>query len=151
MQAGAIMSSTHGATDNFRRQHEELATLGTELLQQLALGTEDIVARAGDLRRLMARFAGKLKMHASMENEALYPRLFDHSDPSVREKAEQLFEEVKGIYAAFAIFGERWPTTAAIEANPTEFVRETRRIMKALWLRMARENAELYPLVDAGG
>jgi hypothetical protein len=42
---------------------------------------------AADVRRLVAKFAGKLTVHASMENEAVYPRLFDHPDPAVRARA----------------------------------------------------------------
>jgi eukaryotic-like serine/threonine-protein kinase len=141
--------STRSPTDNFRRQHEELANLGGELLQQLSL--PDVAARAAELRRNIARFAGKLNMHASMENEALYPRLLEHTDTSVREKAQDLFDEVKGIYSAFAAYAKKWPTVESIQSDPLGFAKETKRVLKTLWMRMARENEELYPLVDAAG
>ncbi len=144
-------SSSRTPTDNFRRQHEELATLGGALLQQLAEPPEQIAARAAELRRSVARFAGKLNMHASMENEALYPRLLEHSDTAVRAKARDMFDEVKGIYSAFAVYSKRWPTTESITADPAGFARDTKRVLKTLWMRMCRENDELYPLVDAAG
>ena len=136
-------------TENFRRQHEELAAMGSEILQQLILPPEEIVAHAGELRRAMARFAGKLTVHASMENEALYPRLLAHHDEAVREKAGTLFREVKNQYGAFAVYTKRWPTTASIEGDPQTFARDTKKVLMTLWMRMQRENDELYPLVDS--
>jgi serine/threonine protein kinase len=150
-QPSAPQSSVRSVTSNFRRQHEELANLGAELFQQLALPPDEIATRAHELRRSIARFAGKLNMHASMENEALYPRLFEHRDARVREKANDLFEEVKGIYSAFAVYAKRWPTTESIQKEPLAFAKETKRMLKTLWMRMSRENEELYPLVDAAG
>jgi hypothetical protein len=135
--------------DRFRRQHEELKNLGIEIASKLSRKT--IADEAADVRRLVAKFAGKLTVHASMENEALYPRLFDHSDPAVRTRAKELFDEVGDLYATFNDYAARWPTVAAIQANGPAFVKETREILFRLAIRMTRENDELYPLVDASG
>jgi serine/threonine protein kinase len=138
-------------TDNFRRQHEELARLGGELLQRFAAPPDETAKNASELRRMMARFAGKLSVHASMENEALYPRLLEHRDVAVRSKAKELFDEVKNIYSAFGSFTKRWPTTASIEADPATYAKDSKKVLKTLWMRMVRENDELYPLVDEAG
>jgi len=138
-------------TDNFRRQHEELARLGGDLLQRLSEPPETIGKNASELRRMMARFAGKLSVHASMENEALYPRLLEHRDPKVRERARALFDEVKGIYSAFGVFTKRWPTTESIVADPVAYAKDSKKVLRTLWTRMVRENDELYPLVDQAG
>jgi len=149
---GSVLANKHLVpTDNFRRQHEELATAGGELLQELDTDDASIAARAGELRRKVARFAGKLKMHASMENEALYPRLLEHPELRVRETAATLLSEVRDLYSAFDHYARRWPTTASIEAEPRVFAKDTRKVLKTLWMRMCRENDELYPLVDAAG
>jgi serine/threonine protein kinase len=138
-------------TDNFRRQHEELAKLGADLLQRLSEPPESVKANASELRRMMARFAGKLSVHASMENEALYPRLLEHRDQRIRDKARTLFDEVKNIYSSFGIFTKRWPTTESIESDPAAYAKDSKKVLKTLWMRMVRENDELYPLVDAAG
>jgi hypothetical protein len=132
--------------ERFRRQHEELQQLGLEIANKLSRKT--IVAGAADVRRLVARFAGKLTVHASMENEALYPRLLEHADPDVRARAHALFDEVGELYATFHAYTARWPTVASIHADPPGFVRETREILTRLAFRMVRENDELYPLVE---
>lgn len=142
------LSGVRAPTENFRRQHEELAAMGSEILQRLMVSADEIAVHAGELRRAMARFAGKLTVHASMENEALYPRLLAHRDEAVREKAGALFREVKTLYGSFSLYSKRWPTTASIEADPAAFARDTKKVLMTLWMRMQRENDELYPLVD---
>jgi hypothetical protein len=135
------------STDRFRRQHEELHTLGVEIATKLRKKT--LAQDAPLVRRLVARFAGKLAVHASMENEALYPRLLAHRDPAVRDSARALFDEVGSIYDAFGAYTRRWPTSASIEADVAGFADETRALLMTLATRMLRENDELYPLVDA--
>lgn len=143
----AATPSAASPCDRFRRQHEELKNLGLEIAAKLSRKT--ISEEAANVRRLVARFAGKLMVHASMENEALYPRLFGHSNPAVRARATELFDEVGELYATFHEYAARWPTVAAIQANGAGFVKETREILFRLALRMTKENDELYPLVDS--
>jgi hypothetical protein len=133
--------------DRFRRQHEELLQLGMEIASKLSKKT--ILSEAATVRRLVARFAGKLTVHASMENEALYPRLLQHDDPAVRGRARELFSEVGGLYDTFHAYAERWPSVASIEADPFVFVDQTRDVLTRLAFRLVRENEELYPLVEA--
>ena len=135
------------STDRFRRQHEELQALGLQIADKLARAT--LATEASLVRRLVAQFAGKLAVHASMENEALYPRLLQHDDPRVRERARSLFDDVGTIYATFGDYAKRWPTAASIEADPRAFARETREVLRVLAFRMMRENDELYPLVES--
>jgi hypothetical protein len=118
------------------------------LLDPRALESE---AAAAVVRRVVARFAGKLAVHAEMENKALYPRLLVHPDDAVRKQARVLFEDVRKIYGTFNEYSKRWPTPASICERARDFVRETRDVMKMLGKRMLRENDELYPLVDALG
>jgi hypothetical protein len=122
--------------------------LGFEIMQQLDSRALENEEAAAVIRRLLARFGGKLLVHAEMENKALYPRLLHHSDDAVRERAQSLYEDVRRIYGAFSDYTKRWPTPAAIAARAHEFVRETRDVLKLLGKRMLRENDELYPLAD---
>lgn len=134
------------ATENFRRQHAELLELAAEIGSKLS---PDMVERnAGDLRRLLAQFAGRLNIHARMENEALYPRLFEHRDAHVRDRAEALFSEVGSVYDAFGALLKEWPTAAEMAQRPADFIRQTLKVFRLLGKRMLREESELYPLVD---
>lgn len=99
--------------------------------------------------RRLARFTGKLKVHAAMENSALYPRLLESDDPRVRERAERLFREVGTLYDSFSEYSEQWCVPERVRDAPEAFASETLVMLQRLGRRMARENDELYPLVDA--
>jgi len=136
-------------SDRFRRQHDELRDLALEI--DAALRAPAFPGNAREVRRMMARFKGKLVVHSSMENEALYPRLLEHSDPAVRTLARELFDELGGIYDAFAAHHGRWSSVELIEADPDAYVHHTLEVFDLLKLRMHRENGELYPLADREG
>ena len=134
-------------TENFRRQHAELQALGGEIARQLTL--KNLETNAAHVRRLMAQFAGKLAVHAKMENDALYPRLLAHLDVDVQRRARMLLDEVRHIYGVFGKYERRWPDANAIAANSATFVRETLDVLRLLGKRMSREDEELYPLADS--
>lgn len=134
------------ATDTFRRQHAELGQLAQEL--SLALGGASGVLREGDALRAVARLAGKLRVHAAMEDEALYPRLLAHPDPEVRAMAARFRQLFGGAYDAFFAFRDAW-THEAVARAPADFVREARALVSALGERIVHENDELYARVDA--
>jgi iron-sulfur cluster repair protein YtfE (RIC family) len=136
-------------SERFRRQHEELLELALEI--EAALAAPDFPRNAREVRRMMARLKGKLTVHSSMENEALYPRLLEHSDPTTRALSKDLFDELGGIYDTFAAHHTRWTSVEGIEAEPAAYARHTREIFEKLKTRMERENTELYPLADREG
>lgn len=140
------MSQPTTSTENFRRQHQDLLELAAEIGARLT--PSRVAAEAGEVRRLFAQFAGKLNVHARMENEALYPRLRQHPEQAIRVTADALYDEVGKIYDSFGNFLQAWPSSASIEQSPNEFVREAFRVFRILGKRMAREEVELYPLVD---
>ncbi len=141
-------SGVHSATDRFRRQHAGLAELAQEIVVELNVPAAELVAKAAHVRRMVARFSGKLTVHATMENDALYPRLLAHQDPAVRDKARALFDEIGTLYESFATYSTKWPNSASIEEDPTGFARDTFRVIKTLGRRMFREHEELYPLAE---
>jgi hypothetical protein len=132
-------------TDRFRRQHEDLLAMAAEIVRELTPGRLDAAA----MRRLCARFGGRLMVHATMENDALYPRLLHHRQPDVSTRARMLYDDVKRVYDAWDVYARVWLEPGAIERDDAGFRRATHDIMRTLGRRMARENSELYPLVDA--
>jgi len=136
-------------SDRFRRQHDELLQLALEI--DAALKAPAFPGNVRDVRRMMARLKGKLVVHSSMENEALYPRLLQHPDPAIRAISQELFEELGGIYETFAAHHLKWSSVELIEADPSAYLRHTQEIFSRLKLRMERENNELYPLADGEG
>lgn len=132
-------------TRTFRRQHRELQRIAGELTK-LALTPG---AASSEIRSVLARFVGKLRVHARMETEALYPELLEHDDPSVRDRAQRLHRELGPLYGLVDEFLERWGSAEAIDARRIRFRIELGRMITKLGWRMRRENLELYPMADA--
>jgi hypothetical protein len=134
-------------TDRFSRQHEELNALAKTLL--MTLDTRTLEIDPGPARKALAAFSGRLRVHAAMEQEALYPRLLASGHAPTVAKARELLNEVGDIYQLFFAFVEQFADGEAIRRDPEGFSRETMKVLHRLRLRMKRENEELYPLVNA--
>lgn len=134
------------STAHFVRQHEELLALGKDLVR--SLDTRALAVDPTPAQRLLATFTGRLRVHAAMEGQALYPRLLASPEPEVAAKARQLWDEVGTLYGEFFNHQRRWPDRAAIQADPESFCRDTMQLLHKLRMRMKRENDELYPLAD---
>lgn len=134
-------------SDSFRRQHAELAALAVDIKSRLSL--EEIERDARGIRLSLARFGGKLRVHARMENEALYPDLMTHADEGVRQQASRLLDEVGTLYAMFDRLEQRWPSADEIGAEPRDFIFDVLACFESLGRRMSVENKTLYPLADS--
>lgn len=132
-------------TKTFRRQHRELQKLANDLSKASLTSAYD----AERIQVALRRFIGKLRVHAAMETEALYPILLEHDDPSIRARAEHLHEELGPLYGLMEDFVARWSTAAEIDARRIRFRIELVRVLARLGWRMMKENRELYPMADA--
>src|SRR5215471_6172241 len=108
-------------TERFRRQHQELLVLASDITK--LLDPTKLTQDATEVRRLVAKFRGLLVVHARMENEALYPRLLEHPDTSIREKVAAIFNDVGPIYDAVDGYSERWPNAEAIQSDAAAFIK----------------------------
>lgn len=146
-EAGAGRRPSVARTDAFRRQHAELAQLAVDIRNRLSV--EEIEADARGIRTALARFGGKLRVHARMESEALYPELMMHADAHVRREASKLLDEVGVLYAMYDRLEQRWPAADVIRGKPREFILDVLDCFEQLGRRMSLENKRLYPLADA--
>ena len=86
--------------------------------------------------------------HLTVEDDLLYPALLSCDDATTRAMAADCFEEMGGIRGAWIAYRDQW-TVAAIAIDPARFSAATTGMLGALALRVARENTELYPAMDA--
>ena len=135
-----------GKTENFRQQHKELLKIATEMSPLLR--TDHIIANTPDMVQSLAKLAGKINVHLAMEDKVLYPKLTEHQDPNVRSMAKKFINEMGRIKEVYAQYLNKWPSPESIKKNPSEFINETKGIFEALSKRIAREDSELYALVD---
>jgi hemerythrin-like domain-containing protein len=133
-------------TDALRKQHDVILDLAGRVLNGF---TGDLLAvSAVDLRSLLAKLAGQVRVHLAIEDNALYPALIHHSDETIRSTAKRFIEEMGDLKAAFTAYMDRWPNSSTIDSHPRDFVLQTRQLFGALADRIDRENNELYTLVD---
>ena len=133
-------------TENFRRQHTELAAI----LSQLAAWLEPKVLQsdASEVRRLLISFAAKLKIHHSLEDDYLYPRLVECPDQTMSTIARRCQQELCGTSKKCMEYTERWKSPGKIEASPIEFITQTRQVISDLRTRISREDNDLYEAFD---
>lgn len=134
-------------TARFRAQHIDLFKLSATLSRYRT--PQEVRAHAGELTMAMARFLGKLRVHAAMEEEGLYPTLLADPDPAVAAAAQQMLDAVGGVYKALDRWATRWRSKEALEAHPEGYLAETKDVLRQLTQRVTLETMLLYPLADA--
>lgn len=133
-----------GRSDNFRRQHDKILALSSELE-----GLTPVVGdpkQAQGVRKKISELLGVLQVHLSMEDEALYPRLMQSPDAHTRATAKRFQDEMGTLGKRTKELIGKW-TASYIEREPA-FWPEMKKALGALRERIDRENVELYPLND---
>ncbi|MFH1811337.1 MAG: hemerythrin domain-containing protein [Pseudomonadota bacterium] len=126
-----------------RQQHDELMVLLLEYSRLLS--ERDVAQSSMELRGLITRIAGKLKIHYAMEDHSLYQPLLAHPDAAIRALARSFQAEVGHLAAAFQGFLDRWPSSVAIRADVDGFRADSEEVISSVVYRILRENEELYP------
>ena len=132
-------------TDNFRRQHQEILAIVTDINERRV--PDQIKKDPRSLRMLLSSLAGRLNIHLAMEDKSLYPRLIEVNVENSKSLATAFKTEMGDLAQGFSAYNQRWHA-AAIGSDPEGFARETRAVFTALAKRIARENTQLYPLTD---
>ncbi len=134
-------------TEKFRRQHDVLLNLATELDGRSTSihSLED----AKVIRTQLNHFAGKLVVHLAKEDKSLYPKLLESSDAQVVSLTRRFIREMGDLSSAFEAFTKRWVNPTDIFEQRAEFQSEMAGIISALATRIDKENNELYTLADS--
>ncbi len=133
-------------TQRFRDQHDDLLKIASEISTHL--NVNELSHDASEVRSLLSKLLGRLSVHLSMEDKALYPRLLEHSDERVKSMAKRFIDEMGGLGEAVNVYKDKWPTALAIQKNPGDFIEQTKQIFDALTKRIKKENNELFKTVD---
>lgn len=126
-------------------QHNKIRLNANELADVILAGrlTKDAHTAAKLVKRLLILITS----HLRVEDEKVYPHLFEHPNSAVRQTSMNFKREMSEIAPLVVAWGERWDKTN-ISGRPEEFVNETRAIFKALKQRILKEEKELYPLLE---
>ena len=101
------------------------------------------------VRQVLGELATKVTMHLAMEDRALYPLLAGSRNPATSQLATQFQQSMGGLFDTFVAFDRKYAVVKSISTGQAEFVAEARAVLAALSARIAHEEQELYPLLDA--
>lgn len=132
-------------TASFRRQHEDL--LGH--INEIATLLSNTSGNAGVIRDKLSVFSGKLSVHLSMEDKALYPAMLAAKDAKTQQTAKEFMTEMGGLSDAFKAFNQKWITVDSISKNVDGFNTEIKALVQTVQNRIKREESNLYNLADA--
>lgn len=131
--------------NTYVRQHEQIREIAEEILNIININT--LKENSDNVRRLLARLAGNIKLHLTIEDESLYPDLLGDGDEKVRDTAKKFQNEMGDINTKFSEYILKWRTVRQIEDSNSGFADETKKLFSVIFERIEKENKELYPLV----
>lgn len=130
-------------TDRFREEHNTFIKQVTEISNYFS-DVAKVSANASQIRSILSQLAGAVRLHLGTEDQSLYPALMKCEDTKVSAMAKTFQMEMGGIKQAFEDYSKKWATALLIQANPSDFIKESKAVFDVLRKRIDRENTELY-------
>lgn len=133
-------------TETYRQHHQELRAIVQRI--EALLDADTVAADPNVVATVVRDLFGKFSVHLAIEDNSLYPRYRGHSDARLRDVAHRFQTEMGGLGQRFEAYRKAWPGPLAIARDPVAFVTETAGVLVALKERVAREESQLYDLID---
>ena len=135
----------HTLIANLRRQHDDLIVMSEEFASTLDNRGK---WKFEGISQFLSLFEGKLKIHLSMEDRVLYPRLVNHVNEDVRSMTKTYIEEMSGIFDTFHSFTLKWKEVASADDLEEDLLEEMKAIIDEILVRIGREEKALFPLLE---
>jgi iron-sulfur cluster repair protein YtfE (RIC family) len=130
--------------NQLRHEHAELTVISRQLSKMLS---HNVPPPAHELYAVRMKLTSALISHLKTEDWVLYPRLLRSSDERVALTARAFSAEMGGLAKEFGDHSNRWGVND-IQDDWEGYRRDTSDILRALKVRMVREERDLYPLLD---
>ncbi|BCN31811.1 hemerythrin domain-containing protein [Anaeromicropila herbilytica] len=131
--------------DNFDRQHgvitEEVSIIEKEVKKDSSL------INASEVALHISRLSGHLKMHLLEEDKFLYPSLLNNNDKQIQTLAKEYMDEMGDLANEYNEYKSNYNVASKILKDLDSFVNDTTKILKALKLRLSKEDHGLYQLI----
>lgn len=131
---------------SLRRQHVEIRALCDSLAASLDL--RSLSSDPTSATSLLGSLAGRLRSHQALEQGQLYSRLAASDDPSVLAHLASARRADGEMSALMESHLSRWSERSVVKEKPTDFVRETMALYRALKRMLDVEESEIYVLLD---
>jgi len=129
-----------------RQQHKEIQDTieeiqGLAVPKAIAENAEILISKTLSLKH-------SLDEHLLVEDEFIYPALKKYHKGEINYLAHLFAIELGGIKTAFSEYLNKWRTADIIRGSKESYFYETRAMFGALQHRIARENSELFPIME---
>lgn len=132
--------------NDLKRQHNEIIGVSDYILNKIK--EPNLEENSRDIAKNINVIAGKMKIHSINEDKYLYPEMLNSSNIELKKLAEKYYESMIKITDEFVAYKTKYNTFIKINANTSEFKKDTKKIFDILKDRINKENTELYPLMD---
>ena len=126
----------------FRQQHDQIEQVATEIANQL--DSVKLATNASDIRKKLRHFLTRLKIHTTLEEDALHSSLLHHEDHLVAAEASRLMGEAAVMTEEVEQYRRYWLKSGVIESRPVDFIEETQALLTAIHDRIMHENKNLF-------
>ena len=132
--------------DKFKHQHLDILARIDHLRTLTRAG---VIANAGALAQGIVAISAVIKLHLSVEDQALYPALQRSDDAGLARLGQRFQHDMGPIAAAFDAFARRRNTAARLCADEAGFRRDANDVLRRVYERMKHEDRDFYPRIEA--
>lgn len=130
----------------YMHQHTDILG-GITALRQLS--HRGIASHASGIASELKALSRTITAHLAIEDRILYPLLRRSGNEAVASMAQDYQDGMKGIANAFLKFARHWSDAATLSRDPEQFRNEANVVLHDVHARIARENREFYPTIEA--
>ena len=130
----------------FRQQHDHIEQVASEISQQL--NSSRLATDAAEIRKKLRNFLMHLRIHNTLEEDALHSSLLNHQNKLVADEASRLMGEAAIMGREVEEYRRYWLKMGSIEKRPNDFIEETQMLLTVIHDRFDRENRDLFVQVE---
>lgn len=132
--------------DKFKHQHTEILSCISRLR---TLSRSGVSKNAEAISALIVSMSSIIRLHLAVEDKTLYPAIRHVADASLAAMGKRFQDAMGPIASTYLAFARRWNTPASLSGNPEGFRSDANVVLKTLYERMCKEDAEFYPAIEA--
>ncbi|MBN9367294.1 MAG: hemerythrin domain-containing protein [Comamonadaceae bacterium] len=132
--------------DKFKHQHVDILRRIAALRELTHAG---VARNAEAIAQGIVAMSSVIKLHLSVEDQALYPALQRGDDAELARLGQRFQVEMGPIAAAFDQFARRWNTAQRLREDEAAFRAAANDVLRRVHERMRHEDRDFYPRVEA--
>ena len=130
----------------YLEQHKEILKLMEDI--QILINENSIEKNADTIAHFVAKLAGKISVHLSLEDKFMYPKLAESTDPQIQGIGLRYQKQMGSIAGNFVIYKDKYNTKKEVLVGASNIKSETDKIFREIVNRIKTEEQELYQYIN---